>query len=92
MLVVDAVTGETALLANVTGAGAPIELVGAAPVGRWFGRQGGERVFSGVPRVTGAGTTIGAWVIDSQTGNTVYVDRPGQPGEMTVSPVTIERR
>lgn len=92
VLLLDAVSGQTALLVNVTASGAAAALVAAAPVERWFASDGGERVFSAVPRVTGSGTTIGVWVIDSQTGNTVYVDHPDQGGDMTVSPVTIERR
>lgn len=91
ILVLDAVTGETAVIENVTG-GSPLRLVKAASTAQRLSSDGGERVFSAVPRVTSSGATLGVWVIDSQTRRTVYVDRPGLPGEMTVTPVAVSSR
>lgn len=88
----DAVTGDSAVLEFVTDADNAMRLRKAAPVGTRLASEGGQRVFSAVPRVTSSGATIGLWLIDSQTSRTVYVDRPGLPEEMTVTPVSIARR
>jgi hypothetical protein len=88
VLILDAVTGETAVLENVTDR---VRLTKGASLASRFASDGGERVFSAVPRVS-SGATAGVWVIDSQTRRTVYVDRPGLPSAMTVSPVTISGR
>ena len=89
----DAVTGETAVLVNVTASDAEDQQMRKGPpLGRWLESEGGERVFSAVPRVTSTGQTVGLWLVDSQARTTVYVDRPGEPDEMTVSPVTIAQR
>jgi hypothetical protein len=92
VLIADAVTGELAVYANAVAAEVDPALAKAASLGRWFRGEAGERELAAVPRVNSSGTTLGVWLLDSQTRGAVYVDRPGQPQEMTVSPVTVERR
>jgi len=92
VLIADAVTGELALYANAVAADLEPALVKAASLGRWFRGDAGARELAAVPRVNSSGATLGVWLLDSQTRAVVYVDRPGQPEEMTVSPVTVERR
>ncbi len=92
IFIADAVTGETAVLVGVTDGDVETRLVKAAPVNRWLRDGGGERVFSAVPHTSSSGATLGIWLIDSQSRSTVYIDNPGQPGEMTTARVTVERR
>lgn len=92
VLIADAVTGELALYANAIASELEPRLMKAASLGRWLRGDPGERDFAAVPRINSSGATIGVWLLDSQTRAVVYVDRPGQPDEMTVSPVTVERR
>lgn len=94
LFIADAVTGETAVLEFVTNADVETRLRKGRPVGGLLssGGDGGERVFSAVPRVSDTGATLGVWLIDSQSRRTVYVDRPGLPDEMTVTSVVIDRR
>ena len=92
VFIADAVTGQSAVLEFVTDANVDMRLSPAAPIGARLSGEGGARVFSAIPRVTSTGATLGLWLVDSQSRRTVYVDRPGLPAEMTVTPVTIERR
>ncbi len=86
-LLVDAATGQVALIENVLEPAARL-LASSVDLDQAFG-EAEERTLSVVPHVDGSGATIGAWLID-QAGKMIYLERPTAPEEMLASPVRLQ--
>jgi hypothetical protein len=91
VLVLDAASGMVATLVGVA-EGRPQVLQGVAELDGLLGQGDGPRSFSAVPNTDAGGKTEGLWVLDSRSGQTIYLDNPGAPSEMRLAPVRIVGR
>ena len=90
VFVLDATSGEMALVENLDGSRPVLrKIVVNLYESIRFEPSSESTVWSAVPNLASNGQTIGIWLLDSLTRTTVYVDNPDSPGQTVIRRVAI---